>query len=660
MTIHQVNQAIDISIKPKQLWQLYCDGHYDQLSYILIEQLKYYDNLSNQYISDQDCQILINHINQFLKHLLYFITQEDFIISDELALAWLSYHGTLANLLSISWFKNAEPYLQILKAQQQNFLKLLLLYSANNQADIAPSLLFDLHSQLACIWYANYLESWTSQLVNGVGYFNLRQHLRYQDERLTDLYAIENLYFGVTYIDADQEAVIKTTLNHKIQNHPLFQSLQKQLNQSLLSNLALQNLALENQISDTNNQNINIALISGCWLHGHSVHRNYSHYVNALKKQFSVTLIHLGNMVDQLDQVGFAEVINICWQQQGIDISQLLKHQFALIFFPDIGMSTESILLSNLRIAPIQIMGLGHPSSSWSNQIDYVITGRKAELPSVINSPKNDVKKHHYGERLILLPGLGVTANLHPHMANLQENNSPIISLNNLFDLPQKNDNGISDKPIIINCPWYPQKVNYPMLLILNRIRKEVKHHCIFRFFSGAGFKKLHQFLAFKNEIIQTLGAENCQVFPNLNFDDYATYLSQGDLTLDSYPFGGFNVVLDSLGVGVPTIVWEGKHWYNRAAAQCLRHIDLDALIATNTTEYIAITVRLIKSILQKTQFSQQIKNKLQSELMCQINQQDDTDLFVDIFGYLIKHYSSSQRNNAPLDIQSIMNRLDK
>ncbi|MFN5855896.1 MAG: hypothetical protein ACK456_08370, partial [Pseudanabaenaceae cyanobacterium] len=634
------------NFKAKQLWQTYSQGHYDQLSYILINQLKYYDNLINSSIDEGEEYNLTVQINQFLKHFLYFITQEDFIVSDDLTLAWLSCHGVLANLLSISGFRNAEPYLQILQSQQQNFLKLLLLYSANNQAQIAPSLLFDIHAQLACIWYANYLESWTSQLVNSKGYFNLRQHLRDQDERLTDLYAIENLYFGVTYIDADQEPLIKTNLNHKIQSHPLFKQLQEQLNQNLSNQNLLSQSSLDNQEIDDQRKNPQIAVISGCWSPGHSVHRNYAHYVDVLKKHFSVTLIHLGNPSVQIDQEGFSQVLNISWHEQNFDISELLKHQFSLIFFPDIGMSTESILLSNLRIAPIQVMGLGHPSSSWSQHIDYVITGRKVELPSVIKpaikpptkssikSPKNQSKSKHYSEKLILLPGLGVSASLHPRMANLNLGPSGFQASKLSINSDQKDE---SD-PIIINCPWYPQKVNYPMLLILNRIRNEIKRPCIFRFFSGAGFKKLHQFLAFKHEIVQVLGAENCQVFPSLNFDDYATYLSQGHLTLDSHPFGGFNVVLDSLAVGIPTVVWEGKHWYNRAAAQCLRNIGLEVLIATNATEYISTVVNLVKSLEQNNQLYYDIKAKLTPEIITQINQGDDSNLFVAAFHHLIKH----------------------
>ncbi len=641
MILNQFNAQLVTNLDSKQLCQIYSQEQYDQLSYIFIRQLEEYNRWLNASISESEEYALINHVNQFLKHLLYFITQEDFIINDKLVLGWLSYHGTIANLLRISRFKNAEVYLALLQTQQQNFIKLLSLYSASNEAIIAPKLFFDLHPQLACVWYANYLESWMIQLANSKGYFNLRQHLRCEDERLTDLYAIENLYFGVTYIDSDQEAVIKTNLNQKIQSNPLFKNFQNQLNQNLLLQKTRQ--------QKNNKSNIKIAVISGCWLLGHSVHRNYAQYVRTLQKHFSVTLVHLGAMVEGIDQAGFGEVLNIHWQEQSMDISELLKHQFDLIFFPDIGMSTESILLSNLRIAPIQVMGLGHPSSSWSQQIDYVITGRKVELPSVLEANQKPLlsnrKSCHYIEKLIILPSLGVSASIHPHMTQLSLPSSGFklaLNANSNANSPSSNpsqssDTIVKEESIIINCPWYPQKVNYPMLLILNRIRQGIKQPCIFRFFAGAGLRKLHQFLAFKNEIIDVLGAESCQFFSALKFEDYATYLNQGHITLDSYPFGGFNVIIDSLAVGVPAIVWQGNHWYNRAAAQCLREIGLNDLIATNAQEYISITTKLAKSIKQKSQFAQQIKAKLKPQFINQINHQDDSEVLANIFYDLIK-----------------------
>src|SRR2546429_306824 len=70
-----------------------------------------------------------------------------------------------------------------------------------------------------------------------------------------------------------------------------------------------------------------------------------------------------------------------------------------VVYYPDIGMTPQSILLANLRLAPIQIMSLGHPVSTWGSEIDYFISGADVEPP---NYPERN-----YSERLVLLPGCG-------------------------------------------------------------------------------------------------------------------------------------------------------------------------------------------------------------------------------------------------------------
>jgi len=44
-------------------------------------------------------------------------------------------------------------------------------------------------------------------------------------------------------------------------------------------------------------------------------------------------------------------------------------------------LTVHSILLANLRLAPIQIASLGHSASTWGADIDYFLSGVEAELP---------------------------------------------------------------------------------------------------------------------------------------------------------------------------------------------------------------------------------------------------------------------------------------
>ena len=57
--------------------------------------------------------------------------------------------------------------------------------------------------------------------------------------------------------------------------------------------------------------------------------------------------------------------------------------------------------------------------------------------------------------------------------------------------------------------------------------------------------------------------------------------METGDLSADSYPFGGYNTIVDSLFLGKPVVTWEGTKLYNRAAAALLLRLGLADFIST-------------------------------------------------------------------------------
>ena len=50
-----------------------------------------------------------------------------------------------------------------------------------------------------------------------------------------------------------------------------------------------------------------------------------------------------------------------------------------IVFFPDIGMSTEFYYLSFIRFAKIQITSWGHPVTTGNNSIDYFLSSKLLE-----------------------------------------------------------------------------------------------------------------------------------------------------------------------------------------------------------------------------------------------------------------------------------------
>lgn len=116
--------------------------------------------------------------------------------------------------------------------------------------------------------------------------------------------------------------------------------------------------------------------------------------------------MHLGGTKNDLDIASFKEIKYVYFKDNCLNIDSIKENDFMVVYYPDIGMSPESIFLSNLRIAPIQICGTGHPVSTFGSEVDYFISGADVEIL--------ESAEKCYSERLILLPGLGAITTPQP------------------------------------------------------------------------------------------------------------------------------------------------------------------------------------------------------------------------------------------------------
>src|SRR5262249_15113263 len=114
---------------------------------------------------------------------------------------------------------------------------------------------------------------------------------------------------------------------------------------------------------------------------------------------YHLTLLRLGNKGEP-DLGPFQEVVSVQFDRSGaLDVRPVLENEFALAYFPDVGLTAQSVLLANLRLAPVQIASMGHSVSSWGAEIDYWVSGAAVERP--------EDPGRNYSERLVLLPGSG-------------------------------------------------------------------------------------------------------------------------------------------------------------------------------------------------------------------------------------------------------------
>ena len=581
------NQELNLNIS--YLLELYVNKKYDELSECFIAILSHFDNTTYLTLASKEESV----INEFIDIFLFLFIKPDYILNSKYALHFIHFNGLISNLVAMSVYKTTDIQIALLKKYENNFFKILTLYSARNKIKFDPKLLFDVEHQYASMWYYNYfsLPSYpTGEMTD-----NIRGMINNIDERLCLIpHNLNASYFKSTYYDAENDKKIKKKINASIQD--LFK----------ITGIKINNTPDRKKI----------AIITEEWFPSHSIYRIYNEFIKKLKDDYELTLIHLGQERDDLDTDYFHNVINIQFiGNYELDLEPIANNDFMAAFYINIGTSLESIYLANLRIAPLQITGYGHPISTHGAEMDFFIGGSEVEDLSLADM--------NYSERLVLIPGIGV----HPFWPNYE-----------------KKDNKKTINDFIINCCWTPYKYNYEMLGNLKQIIKKSDKKILFRFFPSCNLNRSNNFVPFCNDLKSILGANNVEIIPNLHYKDYMHFMEESDISLAPYPFGGYNTVIDSLYLAKPIVVLEGTKAYNRIHSAVLRRLNLDNLIAYNHEEYINKTVELINNDNYRINMINQIKN---TDLNNKITDPDEPEYFKKAIDYLIGNYDELKTDKS-------------
>ena len=85
-------------------------------------------------------------------------------------------------------------------------------------------------------------------------------------------------------------------------------------------------------------------------------------------------------------------------------------------------------------------------------------------------------------------------------------------------------------------------------------------------------------------------------VLPRLPVPGYLASHAEVDLILDTFPFAGLTVSMNSLWMGVPMVTLTGNTSASRAGANLLKRIGLDQFIAASSNEYLSIAAQFARN----------------------------------------------------------------
>ena len=473
-----------------------------------------------------------------IQSLCFCFCQADFRIPDNLLTRFINHNSLVADLAAASAFGTTDFAVEQMANRPDQLAKLLVLYSTRNRTklDLVPACVLlpvaVSHWYIACCTDASYH-------VDSEAFRRFREHLEEIDrfDLVADGQHLNAPYFIATYVDATVERKVKGYINGMVR---------RAVGDTYLMNPA----AVDPR---------HVVVLSGAWRHKHSVHRTNYNFVAALKDHYRLTFVKLAGISAPEEDL-FDDVVDLSG-----DIGRLRGLGAQVAFFPDVGMLFDSVVVCNLRIAPIQIMGFGHPVSTFGSEIDYCLSGREIE--------DNRTAAAHYSERLILLPGRGVAAKPIPGLRPMSSPSGDLVR---------------------VALPWSPAKFNPRMLALMREVADQAKRPVRYQIILRQGLDSMGM-CSFISGLREALGSDRIDITAKwLDQPAYMEWLGGAHVSADSHPFAGFNTIVDALFVGIPPVAFEGDRSFSRFGPHLLRKLKLTELVAGSVDSYAKLLLRLI------------------------------------------------------------------
>ena len=301
----------------------------------------------------------------------------------------------------------------------------------------------------------------------------------------------------------------------------------------------------------------------------HSIYRTHSTSMIAARERFH--LIGVGNeAVDAAGQAVFDEFHLLKGDNIFGKLNELKeiceKNGAAVLYMPSIGMDLTTIFASNTRLAPVQVIALGHPATTHSDFIEYVIVE-----DDYVGSEKC------FSEQLLRLPKDAL-----PYVPSALA--------------PQHVEYRLRENPEVVNIgiASTTMKLNPYFLAALKAIhdRANVKVH--FHFALGQSSGVTHPYV---ERFIKSYLGNDATAHPHAPYDQYLRILHNCDMMVNPFPFGNTNGIIDMVTLGLVGVCKTGAEVHEHIDEGLFKRLGLpEWLIANTVDEYVERAIRLAEN----------------------------------------------------------------
>ncbi|HGG5186117.1 TPA: cobalt ABC transporter permease [Salmonella enterica] len=304
----------------------------------------------------------------------------------------------------------------------------------------------------------------------------------------------------------------------------------------------------------------------------HSVYRTHSTAFRALRSDFTLHGVAMESCVDAVTEL----VFDVCHRVPG---SEAFRETYALarelkpavVYYAGVGMFPYTIYLSNLRLAPLQLVGLGHGASTFCGQLDGFVVEE-----DFVGDPAC------FSERVCAVP-----ADSMPFVPPAQ---TPRVAKKRVpFVLRQQQALPFA-LPVRIAVCASIMKINPRFLTALAEVQVRCRVPVRFCFYMGFAQGLTLDYL---REAIHDILPE-AEVNAHMEIGDYQQALNSCELFANPFPYGNMNGVVDVVRQGLPGVCMSGPEVHTHIDEGLFRRLGLpEELIAGDRETYIRAVVRL-------------------------------------------------------------------
>ncbi|MBB5189580.1 glycosyltransferase involved in cell wall biosynthesis [Silvimonas terrae] len=503
-------------------------------------------------------------INRICSALSALFSDPNFYLSGEGARRLLFLHRWISTLFAASTFGNADHILRALnlngpgaesvQIRHEHVLKFCVLYTPNSEIPLDMDAMWAFNKYLAASLACSLL---SPRFLGMPSAHHKREILlpwlaakldEIEDLNVLPVQILHDIYMHCSYADGADRHAIKAPINRLVRKKLLEQN--------------ITDIEFKPKKKPKGEKPVMLVVLE--WFSGaHSIYRTHSASLRAAREKFKIVGVGMKDLIDDLGREVFDEFREV--QGEAVPFVRELAETLRpdLVYYPAFGMFPSSIFLTNLRLAPVQVVSYGHPATSKSPFIDYFV------LPEDwVGDPAC------FSEKLLALPKEAM----------------PFVPSTLAIDIEPKLR--VAPETLRIAVATTGMKLNPNFMRTLRRIQQEASQPVEFHFLMGSSRGLMYLEI---QRFIQTY-LPTAIIHSHLPYAEYLAMLNECDLYANPFPFGNTNGIVDVTAVGLVGVCKTGPEVLEHIDEALFRRIGLPGwLIAKDEDEYVAAALRLIE-----------------------------------------------------------------